>query len=335
MDKPAGDFTHIETMLMQGLSFTAVLESAKLGLFDGLDKAPVTPAELAAKHGFEERRTEALLDVLVANGLLSRGSGGYRNTPAASEYLVSTSPYCQIKALELHTMFNQPLEADIPGFLRGKNEMRRATDDGWGTRDTMEGTAQHARMGSLQDAVAFIADLPGFMDMRTMCDIGGNHGEYSIALLDRNPDLTGEIADLPQVVHSISQRIDERGYSKRLTAFACDLRTQTLPTAKYDLILASHVLYGFAPKLDRIAAMVHAALKPGGWFVSQHMNPDGGLPATYSAAVELVTRMAGYYTHNLGRDILETTCVKAGFETIRTGFTGKHDGGLILAAQRR
>ena len=170
--------------------------------------------------------------------------------------------------------------------------------------------------------------------MRTCCDIGGNHGEFSMALLELNPHLRGDIADLPGVVPAANERIARRGYAQRLQAIPCDLRTSRLPELRYDLILASHILYAFMDALEPLLAMLHASLKPGGWFVAQHLNPEGNLPAEYTSVVEFITRISGYKTHYIAEDSLTAALRQAGFSNIKTAPAGQHQGGLIVAAQK-
>ncbi|MFO7594771.1 MAG: methyltransferase [Desulfocurvibacter africanus] len=334
MDKPQSDFGPIETIMMQEVAFTAILESVRIGIFDDLGAQPLSAKQLAEKHGFLEPATESLLDVLTANGLLRKESEGYRNTQLASDYFVSTSPFFQGKALEIRHQFNASIKDGFIGLLRGTAGAREITDSVWSTEDTMQGTEQHARMGGLQDTVAFIAGLPGFQTMRMMCDIGGNHGAFSMALLDRNPDLHGVIADLPEVASAANDRIARLGYSSRLEAIGCDLRSNRLPAEQYDLVLASHILYAFVNDLDGIIRMIHESLRSGGWFVAHHVNPDGELPKLVVSGLEFTTRMLGYPTHLIGRTQFEDSLRKAGFNTIQFDTVGKDRGGLIVAARK-
>ena len=334
MDKPTNDFGLLDDLMMQAVAWRAVMHSLRLGIFDVLDPEPVTAGRMAARLGFLPGPTEALLDLLAAHGLVARGPDGYRNTAVASEFLVEGSPFFQGKALELNDRFNASVDADFPGRLRGESSARGFTDDGWSTVDTMQGTAQYARLGSLQDTVDFAADLPGFMDMALMCDVGGNHGSFSMALLDRNPALRGEIADLPAVAAAAADRIACLGYAHRLRAFGCDLRSDALPEGRYDLVLASHVLYGFMDDLGAVLGKIQAALRPGGWFVAQHKDPYGGRSAQASMSLEFLTRMAGYATHFIPREVLEQGLLKAGFRDIRTRGAGRDNAGLIVAGRR-
>ncbi len=333
MERPQSDFSPIETMMMQRVAFYALHRSMDLGLFDSIEAAGgMSVAALADAHGLHLSRTEALLDMLAVAGAVERTGDVYRNTPLASEHMVGASPFFQGQALALHVRFNETVEEHFDDLLRGDADARKFSDDGWGIEDVMLGTSQHARMGTLQDTVAFVAALPGFEDMRVMADIGGNHGEFSMALLDRNPALRGEIVDLPHVVPAATRRIGERGYEGRLAAVARDLRTERLSPGAYDLVLASHVLYGFVEAVDDLLADVFRSLRPGGWFVAQHSAPGGSATRGYDAVVEFVTRMAGYGSHHIDGPWLSDKLVKAGFSSPETASAG--GSGLLVAARK-
>jgi len=87
----------------------------------------------------------------------------------------------------------------------------------------MKSMGQGVMAGSIQDATEFISALPEFLDMLRMCDLGGNHGFYTMALLDRSPQLRGTICDLPEVVELAKEVISEMGYSDRIDTIGCDL----------------------------------------------------------------------------------------------------------------
>jgi SAM-dependent methyltransferase len=332
MNKPTSDLRPIENLVMKNMALYSVMESMRMGLFDALENKPASAAQVADMFDFQERPMEALLDLLAANGFLTNGSGVYANTPTSSEYLVKDSPFYQGKAMELDNRFSTHVINGFTMLLRGETAARQRTDDDWGSLDMMQGTLQHALRGALQDTVEFITGLPGFQDLRTMCDIGGNHGEFSMALMDSNTQLQGTIFDLPGVVEESGKRISERGFADRLKAVPCDLRDESLPDNQYDLVLTSHVLYAFVHDLQRVIGMIHDSLKSGGWFVSQHLDPDASVPFEQKCSREFCTRMAGYSTHFISRELLQESLRHAGFKKIITGASGHDQSGLIMAA---
>ncbi|MGE4506454.1 MAG: methyltransferase [Desulfovibrionaceae bacterium] len=333
MNRPKSDFTFMERMMMQPLAFGALLHGVEIGVYDLLERAPGPPEEVARELGLEPRATESLLRLLAAAGVVEERGGAFANLPPASEYLVRSSPFFQGGSLGMHAAFVRMVLEDLPALLKGEARHKEEVDEGWAERG-MEGSAQHAMAGTLQDTTDFIAALPGFGGMRRMCDLGGNHGEFSMAVLDRNPAMEGEIADLLHVADAAKRRIARRGYDGRIAVRGFDLAADALPEGRYDLVLASHVLYGFRDELPRVLAMVHASLRPGGWFVAQHSNPESGLEPDYAAAVECITRLTGYKSHYIAREELGGALAGAGFGDLRSATAGQRAGGLLVAARR-
>lgn len=334
LEKPQHDFNSVQNLMMHVQAFSALLESMRLGVFETLAAAPYTAGELAQKHGFREDATGALLEMFLAYGLVKKTADTYAASGMASEFLASGSPFYQGQNLQLHCSFVNEITKNLAAQLRGEDNGRSGVDAGWSLEDGMTGSYQDALLGPLQDTVEFISQLENFPRMRTFCDIGGNHGGFSMALLDRNPDLQGEIADLPHVAAAANTRIEQMGYADRLRAFECNLDTARLPEDRYDLILASHILYGFVDTLPELFTMLHSALKPGGWFVAQHLNPNGGLPVQYGSVVEFITCICGYKTHHIAKETLTEALSAAGFAVFKDAPAGKHHGGLIVAGQK-
>jgi predicted transcriptional regulator len=333
MQTPTQDINAIETMLMNGLAFKTIIAAAHAKIFDTLEQ-PKTAAELAEDMGFKESPAKSMLNLLAANGIVEKSDDKFRNSRIASEFLVSSSKLNQLKSLELFKRFHEAISEDIIGLLKGEIETRSIIDKSWGQQDSMDGTAEHAILGAIQDTVAFITELPEFSSMKQMCDIGGNHGEFSMALLNANPGLSGEIADFPHVAETSNQRIAQRGFSNRLKAFGCDLRKDSLGHEKYDLSIASHILYAFTDNMEQILKSVYDSLKPGGWFVTHHLNESGNFDPRYIAGVQFVTNLSGYKTHTLNADRLAAAMKEAGFKTTKSREVGIGRTRLIVAAQK-
>lgn len=331
---PQADFTPLEALAMSEIAHRAVMESMRLGLFDVLAKAPLTAHEVAVAFDFQKAKTAALLDLLTSLNLLAKDAKTYRVTPITLEYLRQSSPFFIGKGMELNERFIRSIAADFTGLLRGTADLRHATDSLWAVEDTLEGAEQFARIGPLQDAVAFITRLPGCERWQRLCDVGGNHGAFAMALLDTNPCLRADLADLPEVACAVTARLATSEYADRMTAFSCDLRTSSLAPEQYDLLFVSHVLYGFMDNLVEILSMFHAALTPKGWLVAHHMSPDSQAPALIVQGREFVTRMAGYATHAIKQEFLEKALREAGFDNFTTAQVGRYQNSQLVAAQK-
>jgi len=331
---PTTSFEPIESILYASTLAKGLMAALDLGIFGQLAQGEKSAGELAAGAGTLPDRLEALLNLLAARGVLEKTAAGYANSPAAAEYLVPGSPLYQGRAMALNMQFFAPLEADLLTALRRKDGARHEADAAWAMEEVMEGTAAHTRSGALVRVVRLVSGLPGFAAMRTMADVGGNHGDFTMALLDANPGLTGTIFDLPHVAPLSEARCRARGYGERVTAVPFDLRTDSLGGEAFDLALASHVLYGVAEDLERSVGTMAAALRPGGWMVSHHFAP-GGRDAVSEAGQELLTRLAGYPTHFLPLETIEGAMARQGLgDFVVETQSAPLGGGLIVAGRK-
>ncbi|MEF3698503.1 methyltransferase family protein [Desulfolutivibrio sp.] len=331
---PTTSFEPIESILYASTLAKGLMAALDLDIFGQLAQGDKSAGELAAATGTQPDRLEALLDLLTARGVLVKAAAGYANSPAAAEYLTPDRPLYQGRAMALNMQFFAPLEADLTTALRRKERERHEVDAAWAMEEVMEGTAGHAKSGALVRVTRLASALPGFAAMRTMADVGGNHGEFTMALLDENPKLVGTIFDLPHVAPLSEARCRARGYGDRVTAVSFDLRTDAIGKDAFDLALASHVLYGVAEDLERSVGTVATALRPGGWMVSHHFAP-GGRDAVSEAGQELLTRLAGYPTHFLPLETIKGAMARQGLgDFVVEAAAPPLGGGLIVAGRK-
>lgn len=333
--KPHTDFQPVHTMLMNSLSAKALMSAMELKLFDYTEGKEVDRTVLAHEMMVVPERLEPVLDILAAVDLLYKNNNKYSNSPTASEFLVSTAPHYQGDSMALTMGFTTTVENSITELLSGKDVDRKKTDKNWAVERTMEGTAQEAIGCGLAETIEFTASLPNFDKFRTMCDIGGNHGMYTMGVLTRNENMHGTIFDLPHVAEQAQIRCDKAGFGARVKTVGLDFLKERIPEEQFDLILTSHVLYAFQQDLDTALAKITEGLKPGGWFVSHHYSGRGqkGNELT-KATLELLTRLSGYSSHFIERETLVNILETLKFEDIRCQSISETGLGLMVAARK-
>lgn len=333
LSKPKCDFAPVETLLMEAVASHALVESVRMKLYDKLD-TPKTLSEIAAAMEVAEKGMEVFLNSLEARDLLVKSGDFYSNSPLASEFLVSSSPFYQGGLLQIREGFVKLVNEEMASLLREPGSVQERIYQKMLPSDYLKGVAQHAMRGSLQDLVDFIAAQDNFSEMRALCDIGGNHGRYSMALLDRNPKLTAEILDLPKVTPFSKEAVHEAGYEKRIAVKDFDLRTDKLKPQAYDLVLISHVLQAFADSLESVIAKIGASVKRGGLFASQNMNPATGSNRKLKTSTALVSCLLAEANHYLPQDDLANALTNAGFVEIKMQVGGPGEANLMVVARK-
>lgn len=243
---------------------TCVLFAASdLGVFARLaETGPADAASLAASLRLDRRGARLLLDACVALELLNKDGETYSNTPESAVFLVPGSP------------------GDLSGAIRYNRDVYPA----WGKLDTFVRTgtpvekpefhlgadaertrtfvlSMHHRALAIGRAVLGELDLAG---RRTLLDVGGGPGTYSVLIAQSHPDIRCTVLDLPEVVKVAAELILAQGCAERVSTLAGDYRTLAFPPGN-DVVNFFGMFHQESP--DSIRALLrkaHDALNPGG-----------------------------------------------------------------------
>jgi quinol monooxygenase YgiN len=256
-------------MWSQAFRATAVLRTAvRLRLFDKLSAGPKPPDELAASLDVSERLLKRLLAALCAMGLVDRNDLGWSNTGLADRTLVSTAPAYQ---------GNMILQCSCPRYVERWSTLGEQfglppdkpdpADDHAGFVRAMADTAAAGQA----DALIAAADLAG---CKTLLDVGGALGPYSVALCRAHPKLSATILDLPETVPLAEQAIADAGMTSRVGIRAHDYRTAPFP-GPVDAVLISNVLRGETEMvIDDMLGRVRQTLVPDGRLLITDLFPE-------------------------------------------------------------
>lgn len=318
-----------------GCEAVLVLKAAlECSLFDILEEAPHTAAEIAAVLGGGLKKTAAFLDALTALAYLEKRGESYRLSPAAEIFLRCDSVH-NIRDL-LQSRFSRFQELQqISRRLREPDEGEEGR--GWDAAKAVRFTrimAQSAvSSGSIRSAARRIARDPAFRRARRMLDLGCSHGLYTASLCLLNHDLQAVLFDRPEVLQLTQRYLERYRLGGRVEYRGGDFNTDPLGDG-YDLVFASHVFYRspeiFIPVLQKICQ----SLKPGGLLYLQHryLNLDRSSPAP--AVLYYCTRVLlspSFYVATLPEAVAGLQ--RAGF-TVTSIRRSRRSGNTLLRARR-
>src|SRR5882757_3990365 len=178
----------------------ALFAALGVDLFTHLAAGPRTTAELSDDTGIAAHPLQTLLHALSALGLIVAEGKSYTNAPACQRYLARGSPgeygeYFRLQVAQQIYPALVHLDAGLAGIgaafdtfadlLSRPDEARTFT------------AAQHAGSHAAARVLAERTPLGG---ARTMLDVGGGSGAFSIALCARHPCLSATVLDFPAVV---------------------------------------------------------------------------------------------------------------------------------------
>jgi hypothetical protein len=277
-----------------------VAATAHLKLFDHLAAAELDHAALGARLGLAPRPMVVLTTVLKAMGLLVERAGRLGLTAMAREHLVTGAPFAIADYLGL--------AAQSPGVLGMVERLRTNRPAGSapdeqgaafifqaGSASAMEQEASArsftlALAGRARNVAPYLADRVPFAGVRTLLDVGGGTGIYSIACVQRHPHLRAIVWDRPEVLKVAAEQVAAYGVAERVTLVPGDMFNDPMP-AGADAILLSNILHDWdVPECQAIVDRCAAALPVGGRLLIHDtlLNDalDGPLPiALYSAAL--------------------------------------------------
>ncbi len=260
----------------------ALLTANRIGLFDVLADGAKSADEVAVTLLLDPRSTALFLRALVGLGFLAEAEGRFANAPVAATFLVKRSPAFMGNAIR----YSDQLYAtwgNLEGALRsGKPALPAESylgDNQDRTRTFVK--AMHERALGVARALVSILDLTG---RRSMLDVGGGPGTYSVLLTERFPGLRSEVLELPGVAAVARELVAAAGASDRVSLRDGDYHHTDFGSGK-DVVLMSGMFHRETEQACRsLIERAAACLDPGGLLVVSDVFTDrGGSQPTFAA----------------------------------------------------
>lgn len=249
---------------IEGLARFHILTAAlELDVFDALRDAGPSPIEpLADRLDVSAPHLQALLDGVVALGLLDQVRGIYELNGTARRYLVSDGPACMADLVPMapgpHANWTRladtvrngrpatPIEDDPAAFYVPLVK---------GTFTTMWRTATRADLKIRYSATPAARVL----------DLGAGGAPWSIAMLTACPQATAVVNDWDAVLDVARAKTAEFGVAERCEFRPGDFHAVAVEPGHYDLVVLGHVCRTEgADGAARLISRAHDALRPGG-----------------------------------------------------------------------
>src|ERR1041384_3995788 len=236
--------------------------ATRIGIFDQLDKKPLSAAEVSHSLNLPEQSAQLLLSSLHAAGYLKKRGARYSLSPQASKWLVKSSPAYLgnfLRYIELLHGRWMLLEESLRKGTASNSYPSSYTPEEW--RIYTEGMMDLAKL--ILPQIRGRLTLPP--NAKSILDLGGSHGLYSIDLCTRHPGLTATLADLPPVLERTREIIREHRLSDRITLLPCNMTSGSFGRERYDAVLMFNIVHGFQPDVNRaLLAAASGALTTGG-----------------------------------------------------------------------
>ncbi|MCA8884649.1 MAG: methyltransferase [Rhodobacteraceae bacterium] len=272
--------------------FVALREALESGVIDALAERPRVPVDLAAATGLAEPGLTLLLSLLAGAGIVTHAPEGLALDASFAAVLADRRDLLEAKIAFLSDAVAD-IGADLHGLLFdlaafqarsrtfGLFRYDRAQDV---TPAALAATRRWVRYVTAL-SISETPHLVGHIDLgasRRLLEVGGNTGVLSEALLNRAPQLSAVVLDLPAVCALGAERMRGRPAAERLHFVPGDARAAPWP-GPVDAVLFKSVLHDW-PEAEMRQFLTRAVdrLSPGGRIVicerAPLPTPSGPLP---------------------------------------------------------
>jgi acetylserotonin N-methyltransferase len=304
--------------------FTAL----RMGVFDSLETAPSTAAELAAELKANPDAFERLLDGCAALGLVQKTDGKYANSAIASAYLYRLAPTTLAGYVLFSDQALYPMWGNLEDAVRdGSNRWKQTFDIGgnmfehfFGEPEAMRGflLGLHGYGVTSSPRVVSAFDLDRFV---RLVDLGGGSGHLAIAACERYPNLRAAVFELPRVIEFAREMAHRSTAADRIELIAGDFFDDALPEA--DLYSLGQILHDWTEdKIERLLAKIFERLPAGGGLLIAEKLLDDGKTAPVHGALQSINMLI--CTEGKERTLAEYEVLlrRAGFGEVRGALTG-------------
>lgn len=206
-------------------------------IFDCLEH-PKSAGRVSGETGTDKRAMEILLDALVGLGLLRKQENRYKNTKAASRFLVSGSPYYQGEIIR-----------HIDGLWDRWSDLDRIVKTGKPSQRARNHRAFILGMHNIAVTKAKeVVSGVGLRGVKRVLDLGSGPGTYSMEIADSGVEVT--LFDLPETIKIARDVVSRsRANRKKIRFMDGDFLRDDIGSG-YDLILISQIVHMFSGKLN-------------------------------------------------------------------------------------
>jgi len=317
--KPLETAESISEIAFAFMGSKALFAGLHVDLFSALSETALGPEEVAERTGLDVDRATTLLTALTVLGLLSKEGAQFANSPAAEAFLVrgrkyDFGDYLRFQIDKQMYPFMTQLNAAITNSLK---EGQVASYAEWFSdpeEAKLYSRSQHA--GSLGPGRG-LAKKVDLSKARSLLDVGGGTGAFSISLCKAYPDLHSTILDFPTVADVGRAYIDEEGLSDRIGYRPGNALTDEWPDSA-DAVLMSYLFSGVpGTELPRLIRKSFDTLTKGGRIMVHDFMVDESREGPRLAALWQLQHTAfNPHAKSITSDYVAGLMEGAGFEDI-------------------
>jgi ubiquinone/menaquinone biosynthesis C-methylase UbiE len=303
-----------------------------LGVFDAMDEGAKTIEQIRERTKSSKRGIAALLDGLVAIGLISRRGEQFKLAPDTAAFLVHGKP--AFSGGLLKHVSRQLISGwmNLAEVVRTGKPNRPVNQEGPGSEffgQFVEDIFSMSFPAAMAAAEAVIGKAARDV---SVLDIAAGSGVWSIAMAMKRPRVRVTAVDWPGVI-PVTRRVAERhGMADQFRYVEGDILEADLGSGHHVATLG-HILHSEGEaRSQQLLKRVHQAMAPGGTIVIGEFLPDEGrqgsrVPLIFAVNMLINTESGSTYTFKQ----ISSWLKEAGFKRPRT-LAAPGPSPLILAS---
>lgn len=291
-----------------------LLTAFELNIFTHLDSKRMTAVEMAKSIKTDARATDRLMNALCIFGFLKKSRGVFSNAELSSKFLVNGKPDYMMNLHHINNLWNN--WSALTTVVRKGGTISEKTVSQKGEKSVADFiSAMHYYAKQRAPKVISLIDLK---NVKSVLDVGGGSGAYSIEFVRRSEGINAAVFDLETVVPLTKKFIKEEGFEKRIKTIIGDYNTDEF-RGKYDIVFLSAIIHSNSAKENqRLINKCYKALNPNGKIIISDfiMSGDRLSPAVgvlFSLNMLVNTKEGDTFT--LGE--IKSWMLNAGFKSVK------------------
>ena len=266
-----------------------LLSGFELDIFTNVDESGTTNNQIANNLHLDEHACERLLNALVSLGFLKKQNHLFFNTAESFTFLSKkSSDYLGglMHSNQLWKTWSNLTQVVKTGISAHPEEINERGEE-WLFPFI---NAMHDR--AKKQAPQQLANID-LSEIKSILDIGGGSGAYSMEFVTKKPEVETTVFDLPNVVPITKKFLDKEGFSDQIKTCAGDYTTDELPKG-FDLVFLSAIIHSNSLEINRdLIKKCFNSLNKNGKIVIQDwiMNDDRTQPV--SGAIFAINMLVG------------------------------------------
>jgi hypothetical protein len=295
--------------------------AVRLNLFTMLEQRPCDAYMLAKQLGTDGSMTERMLVALAGLELVRHDMDTWRNTLAASLYLVKGQPLYQGDVVELAAQ-EWDRYSHLERLIReGRNDALFTFGEDPQSKTRYLKAIHGLTVAGLAQRLARLVPLAG---RRSLLDVGGAPGTWSVALAQRHATLRITLMDTEATVAHTKSVLGQFEVSKQVRVKAAEWREKEFGKNEYEALLLSRLVANTNGGTLTQLMRAYEALKTGGLVIVHTYLLDNDLNGGGEATFRYLTQ------ESCTLEQLSSLLEEAGFERVSVLHRHPTEGDLLV-----